>query len=132
MSIGQTGKQAQNFGQQRQNQYQLDYSQADSFPLNPPRRRLSAKAQSTVTREAPIQRTAQPSHPSVTQKTGTPENKAEQLQTPEIIQREVAIEDVETSSDSGNDLAQDVADRVFKMMLADVKKDRERSGGRFR
>lgn len=131
MSIGQAGKQAQNFGQRRQNQYQLDYNQADSLPLNPPRRRAPAPVQSTNV-EPEVQRASQPAHSTEAQQSSVQENKSEQFQTTaDTVQREVAVNEAESSPDEG-DLVQNVADRVFELMLKDVKKDRERSGGRFR
>ena len=131
MSIGQAGKQAQNFGQRRQNQYQLDYNQADNLPLNPPRRRTPTPSSNI---EPEIQRASQPAHHTEAQKSAGQENKSVQFETTDIadiVQREVDVSEVESSVAEG-DLVQDVADRVFELMLKDVKKDRERSGGRFR
>jgi hypothetical protein len=132
MTIGQTGKRAQHFGQHRQNQYQLDYSQADNLPLSPPRRRRTTnQEQSSQSSDSHSGAKPATQHSEV-QRSTSPENNSALTQ-PIAVENRVQREEVAPESPSaGDDLIQEVADRVFKLMLADVKKDRERSGGRFR
>ena len=137
MTIGQTGKRAKNFGQYRQSQYQLDYSQADTSPLTPPRRRQAHRQAQTTSQhthdESASQQTSVSTPTAGIQRSSTSVDEPAQTQAlsrGDIVQRE-EVEMIE-SQNSGDDFVQAVADSVFKLMLADVKKDRERNGGRFR
>jgi hypothetical protein len=149
MTIGKAGKQAQNFGQHRQHQYQLDYHQADTLPLTPPHRhhapnREQLSSQHTQDESSTQQQTTNTILPtnvsesarySDIQRSSTQEDTPAQAQTmsmQDTVQRDEVDVPESSNSGSGNDLIQEVAEQVFKLMLAEVKKDRERNGGRFR
>lgn len=138
MTIGQAGKRAQHFGQHRQNQYQLDYSQADTGSLTPPRRHRTRSHKQSQSQSIQDKASTPPPSSSSTvysdiqRSTGQSSvpTQDQNISLDNAVQRDEV--DVSASQGSGNELIQQVADQVFKMMLADVKKDRERNGGRFR
>lgn len=122
MSIGRVGKQAQQAAQQYQRRYQINYGPSSAANLQPPRRSrpvasdAAAEAVQRVPMEAPIESNDAPE---------------ESVVMPEMVQR---TDDADGGGDEGatNNEHQvspkDVAERVYALLLRDIKREQERLG----
>ncbi|MCQ3932257.1 MAG: hypothetical protein DPW16_17545 [Chloroflexi bacterium] len=119
MSIGRIGKQAQQAAQQYQRRYQMNYGPSSEANLQPPRRSqpIASEAPEAVQRvpmEAPIESDDTPS-----------------TVMPEMVQR---ADDADSGGDEGatnsdhNVSPKDVAERVYALLLRDIKREQERLG----
>ncbi len=114
MSIGQTGKQAQQIGQRQRRRYQLGYGAADPTPLQ--RREVGGRQEdvqpSSTTSDAPVVQRRDEENAPVEMTQSITQGLGEQKEDAEI--------DVKA-----------VADRVYAMLLEDSRRQRERwHGGR--
>ncbi|KAB2860404.1 MAG: hypothetical protein F9K46_10040 [Anaerolineae bacterium] len=120
MSIGRVGKQAQQAAQQYQRRYQINYGPSSEAHLQPPRRsrpitsEVAAEAVQRVPMEAPIESDDTPS-----------------AVMPEMVQR---ADDADSDGDEGATNSdhkvspKDVAERVYALLLRDIKREQERLG----
>lgn len=120
MSIGRVGKQAQQAAQQYQRRYQISYGPSSEANLQPPRRsrpvasEAVAEAVQRVPMEAPIESNDTPS-----------------AVMPEMVQRADDANDGgdEGATNSDHQVSpKDVAERVYALLLRDIKREQERLG----
>lgn len=128
-NIGQTGKRSQNFGQGQQRRYQLGYHAADSTPLQA---KLQRRAEPVPTRShAEASAPAQPVNPSSAfEVEASVEPTMTAVGTIQRVENE-PTESSETSEQGSGGAAvkpEDVANRVFAMLMRDLRHERERMG----
>ncbi|MBZ0320182.1 MAG: hypothetical protein K8L91_27465 [Anaerolineae bacterium] len=119
MSIGRVGKQAQQAAQQYQRRYQINYGPSSEANLQPPRRSRPvasevAEAVQRVPLEAPIESNDTPS-----------------AVMPEMVQRadDADSDGDESATNSDQNVSpKDVAERVYALLLRDIKREQERLG----
>ena len=116
MSIGSTGKRAQQIGQAQKSRYQVNYQTPASTPLLPPRRRESAHGLSAETEANMI--VDPPAQEPIVQR--------------EVEVGEVSSEPAETNNEQASAAPEIspkvVADKVFEMLKRDMRLERERRG----
>jgi hypothetical protein len=120
MSIGRVGKQAQDSARQHQQRHQISYGPASDAVLQPPQRNRPAAVETTEEAVA-IQRA--PSFPM----TETPVPEMVESSVEDIVQR--AENQPEEAAPSENKISpKAVADRVYALLVRDLKREQERLG----
>ncbi len=117
MSIGNTGKRAQQIGQQQKSRYQVNYQSSAETPLLPPRRSTNTNAQRQVEAENNVIVDPPAPEPS--------------------IQRDVEVDEVSTQTATEETAGQGetpqispeaVAKEVYAMLKRDIRLERQRRG----
>ncbi|MCI0713343.1 MAG: hypothetical protein L0154_24520 [Chloroflexi bacterium] len=113
MSIGQTGKRAQQMGQQRLQRHQIKAGVGDQSPLHLPKRQATTPAEPVVARRPDPQPVIQRVEDDTLATTNT---SAPQQATTSAPQ------------DGGETSAQQLAEKVYELMKKDLRLERERFG----
>lgn len=118
MGIGRAGKQARQTSQQQQRRYQMQYGPTSEATLPPPRRSRPSPSE-------PVADTVR-RMPSVEP---VDIDSAAQADTPDVVQRADDSSSGEGATNSeGKISAKEVADRVYALLLRDIKREQERLG----
>ena len=113
MSIGKTGKRAQQMGQQRIQRHQIQAGESDRSPLHPPKRQSMMPTEPVVNRRTeprPVIQRAEDDAPAAT-------NPSAAQPTTESVPQ-----------DSGQADAEVLAEKVYELMKKDLRIQRERFG----
>lgn len=111
MSIGQTGKRAQQMGQQRLQRHQIKAGEVDQTPLLPPE-----------------QRGPTPSEPVVARRID-PVIQREEVDAPAATNPSAARQTTTSAPQGGGETsAQELAEKVYELMKKDLRIQRERFG----